>query len=58
MCELSANSICSIESGKHIPTQKNLERICTVLDVPMAYLALSCLSKEDLRKSTRFCLMH
>lgn len=48
MCELSTNSIVSIENGTCIPKKKNLERICLALNVPMAYLALSCLTKEDL----------
>lgn len=38
MCGISANALCSIESGNTFPSKSTITKICNALDIPASYL--------------------
>ena len=45
---LSANTICSIENNVCVPTEKNIIKICEILEIPRAYLLLNSITEDDI----------
>ena len=48
MCNISTNSICSIEKGITFPSKNIISRICKALNIPESYLLLFSLREDDI----------
>mgnify|MGYP001777059552 CR=1 FL=1 len=53
MCDISANALCNIESGKSFPGKETINKICKALQIPESYLLLFSLSEEDIPEQKR-----
>lgn len=53
MCEISANAMCNIESGKSFPGKETVNKICKALNIPESYLLLFSLSEDDIPENKR-----
>lgn len=53
MCDISANALCNIESGKSFPGKETINKICEALQIPESYLLLFSLSEEDIPEEKR-----
>lgn len=54
MCDISTNSISSIENNASFPAKGTFDKICKALDMPSAYIFLFSISEEDIPESKRF----
>ena len=52
-CEMSANAISSIETGKAYPPKGTVERMCQVFGMPTSYLLLASIEEEDFPEEKR-----
>ena len=48
---MSANSVSSLELGKAFPPRATVERICSALDVPVAYFLMASIEECDFPES-------
>ena len=53
MCGISANALCSIESGNTFPSKNTITKMCEALDIPNSYLLLFSISEEDIPENKR-----
>lgn len=53
MCGISANALCSIESGNTFPSKSTITKICDALDIPASYLLLFSISENDIPENKR-----
>lgn len=53
MCGISANALCSIESGNTFPSKSTITKICNALDIPASYLLLFSISENDIPENKR-----
>ncbi len=53
MCNISANAMCNIESGKSFPGKETINKICESLQIPESYLLLFSLTEEDIPEHKR-----
>lgn len=53
MCGISANALCSIESGGTFPSRSTITKICNALGIPESYLLLFSISEEDIPENKR-----
>lgn len=52
-CAVSANAVCSWETGKAFPPKGTMERVCRALGVPTSYLMLSAIEESDIPEEKR-----
>ena len=59
-CEIVANGLCLIEKGISYPQKGTLQRIANELEVPVAYIFLAAIEKEDIPEGKRkaFSMLH
>lgn len=53
LCGISANALCSIESGGTFPSKSTITKICNALEIPESYLLLFSISEEDIPENKR-----
>ena len=53
LCGISANALCSIESGGTFPSKSTFAKICNALKIPESYLLLFSISEEDIPENKR-----
>ena len=53
LCGISANALCSIESGGTFPSKSTIAKICNALKIPESYLLLFSISEEDIPENKR-----
>lgn len=54
LCGISANAMVSIEYNRTFPSKTTIRNICDVLEVPVAYLLLLCLTDEDIPENSKY----
>ena len=54
LCSISSNAICQIERDHAFPKQETIKMICKVLEIPVAYLLLSCIEEKDVPADRQF----
>ena len=53
LCGISVNAMVSIEYNRTFPSKTTIRNICDVLEVPVAYLLLLCLTDEDIPENSK-----
>lgn len=52
-CELSQTSISQIETGLKRPSQRTIEKVCQVLDIPESIIYIVAMHEDDVPESKR-----
>ncbi len=52
-CDLSQAALSQIENNVKRPTQKTIEKVCTVLDIPQAVIFIIAIEETDVSENKR-----
>jgi len=53
LCDMSTNSICSLETGKAYPPIATVRRLCDAFGVPQSYLLMTSIEEGDIPEEKR-----
>lgn len=53
LCCMTANGVSVLERGRSFPPSSTVERICSALHIPVAYLLLASIEEEDFPDNKR-----